>query len=1092
LALNIEQIYHSVRNFDFSSVLVRDLHWSSPLSNRSFDIDEQHSRREIARISGVPVFEINATNGKFPDSLQRDALYTELSPLFRTCLFIFLDKERTQSIWYWHTYENGQFYKREYRYNRGQPEDLFLDMLNTIISDLTISPANYDRKKAESRRISNKFVKAFEDQQLQFTQHIDIEDIQDRSLYATVLLTRLIFLYFLQRRGFLNYGDTAYFEHSLEKCNKNHYYRQFLCSLFFEGLAKPERNEDFRTLFGSIPYLGGSMFLPHEIELRYSSISIPDDAFATLFSFFSNYNWQIVDIPSSKDDKVAHDESSEITPDIIGDIFEIYFNQQSSARTYSTPYEIKDFFCRQTIHQVILDKINQNEPRPGRKAFKSVEEILERLDSGLCRKLLLNILPEISVLDPACGSGTFLAAALDSLLLLYSELIKKIADLNDDELKLWLNNIRTRYPNVMYSLKKLIIVNNLFGVDVASEAVETTRLRLYLHLIASIEHPEDIDPLPDLDFNLFTGNSLIGLLRLQDIDTIQTDLFTTHNFSLAREHGNFAISSSSLSISDEDLHSMPSHDTHERAEAIATLNKILLRQLHQLDQKDKGRGVRSAQKRQGEPASPIEPTIEDIKELSPFHWCYRFSSIMNVRGGFSVIITNPPWNIFKPESSAADYYQSLFYQNTFPHAYQKFRSGNVLNRASMQSYKLFVEQCYNLLSAGGYSSTIVPASICTDISSVGIRKLLFEQTQITSLCCFINSNYVLPVDFRFEFALLTFKKGSSTAIFPAAFSQQALEELDYFPERAPVHLSIDFLQRFSLDLLAINKFANQQEVDISEKLLSFPVLTDVGKNLWQLRFHQGVQLGLVHNGELSDPGPDTLPLFEGKMIGQFTHTASPPRYWISKEWLKQQPTRIYSPTSRLLNQWETAAQYKYRLAFRDIAASTNQRTLIATILPPDTLVSHHINCMVGSMDADELFFLVAILNSFIADFFTRLQVSLRVSISIVSRLPIPHLNKQDKFYTAIVERAGRLICTSIEFKNLWERAMSQPWSPDSAVTNPVARNKLSAELDSMIAHMYNVTEDEFTYILSTFPLVADPTKMATRNAYRDAEKGLLS
>ena len=92
--------------------------------------------------------------------------------------------------------------------------------------------------------------------------------------------------------------------------------------------------------------------------------------------------------------------------------------------------------------------------------------------------------------------------------------------------------------------------------------------------------------------------------------------------------------------------------------------------------------------------------------------------------------------------------------------------------------------------------------------------------------------------------------------------------------------------------------------------------------------------------------------------------------------------------------------------------------------------------------------------------------------------------KQEKFYFSIVERAAQLICTSAEFKDLWGRAMPKSWSPDTVVINPIARNKLRAELDGMIAHMYNMTEDEFAYILSTFPLVATAGSAFLRQASR--------
>src|SRR5581483_6757080 len=110
------------------------------------------------------------------------------------------------------------------------------------------------------QKLSEKFLKAFYEQRHQLMDSINgIGNEQDRSLYTTILLSRLIFLYFLERRGFLNNGHTTYLEDHLQESTENNYYRQFLRSLFFEGLAKPkeDRSNDVGNLLGNVPYLSG-------------------------------------------------------------------------------------------------------------------------------------------------------------------------------------------------------------------------------------------------------------------------------------------------------------------------------------------------------------------------------------------------------------------------------------------------------------------------------------------------------------------------------------------------------------------------------------------------------------------------------------------------------------------------------------------------------------------------------------------------------------------------------------------------------------------------------------------------------------------
>ena len=104
--------------------------------------------------------------------------------------------------------------------------------------------------------------------------------------------------------------------------------------------------------------------------------------------------------------------------------------------------------------------------------------------------------------------------------------------------------------------------------------------------------------------------------------------------------------------------------------------------------------------------------------------------------------------------------------------------------------------------------------------------------------------------------------------------------------------------------------------------------------------------------------------------------------------------------------------------------------------------------------------------------------------------------EQDDTFWPIVERAARLICTTPEYAELWESTAgthghTHHWSPAVGATNPTERARLRAELDGLIAHLYDLIEEEFRYILTTFPLVPEPVKVAAQNAYRDVERGLI-
>ena len=294
------------------------------------------------------------------------------------------------------------------------------------------------------------------------------------------------------------------------------YYSEFLTLLFFEGFAKrpKERSEKAKKLLGNIRYLNGGLFVPHPIEEKYKkSIQIPDKAFEKkTFEIFSNYEWHLQD---------SRGESNEISPDVIGYIFEKYINelQQKSLEAYYTRYEITKYLSKNTIQNCILDKVNQQG-----YDFKSRDELLGRLDAKLCKLILTNedsILNNLTILDPAVGSGAFLVSAMKELIDIYSPILGKIEILGDRELKKWYEDFKIKRKSISYGIKRNIILKNLYGVDIMKEAAEVCKLRLFLSLVSSALNEKELEPLPNMDFNIMHGNSLIGFLRADDKEGVE-------------------------------------------------------------------------------------------------------------------------------------------------------------------------------------------------------------------------------------------------------------------------------------------------------------------------------------------------------------------------------------------------------------------------------------------------------------------------------------------------------------------------------------------------------------------------------------------
>ncbi len=1182
MAINRKQVKRLLDEHRFEDLFIEELGWVEPSMSKTVQLniqDKEYSCLPVAEIGGVVAFHVVAKDGALADAKERKAVHAQISKSFLENLLIFTDKAKTQSVWYWVKRQNGKSCPRSHFYVKGQPGDLFLGKITSIMFDFSdfdkdgrvalVDALERLQNALDVERVTKKFFTEFEEEHVKFTQLIaGINDEKDRRWYASVLLNRLMFIWFLQGKAFLDGGDLEYLPNKLsiiQKQGKNRFYDQFLKVLFFEGFAKPEHNrsETARALLGKIRYLNGGLFLEHRIEQQYPRISVPDSAFENLFALFKRYSWNLNDIPGGDD--------NEINPDVLGYIFEKYINQKEFGAYYTRP-EITEYLCEQTINRLILDQIN-TPGIPGlveKRDFKDIGDMLLHLDAKLCSRLIHDVLPSLKLLDPACGSGAFLVAAMKTLINIYSAVIGKIKFLTDPALSQWLAKTEKEHPNINYFIKKSIITDNLFGVDIMEEAMEIAKLRLFLALVASAETVEQLEPLPNIDFNIMPGNSLIGLLQVDsgrfnknvadgaqalmkmkyqggdgefgfEYETAATATEQERNAAFLRQRRNskyedilrekdrlIDLYRSSNNQTKEYLTSLRNTISDYNKEADKTLNELLL------DEFSNELGIHFEEAQwdvaKNKEAKPKKRKLRtaDIEALTPFHWGYRFDRIINGRSGFDAIITNPPWEIFKPNGKEfflrysdlitrkkmriedfKDHQQELLkdpdvlaawqdYLSSFKHVSAYVRSaacyqhqiGEVNGKktgSDINLYKLFTERCHLLLRDGGQCGIVIPSGIYTDLGAKALREMLFDKTRITGLFCFENRKEIFEnVHRSFKFVSLTFCKGGKTDRFPAAFMRHEVQELDGFPETGAIDISVDLVRKLSPDSLSVMEFKTPLDVQIAEKMLRFPLLGEEVPDKWNVKFSND-----FHTTNDSDiyeitAGKGRLPIFEGKMMWQFEHLYSQPRYWVDE---KVARTRFLG---RTIDVGQKLEYQIWRLVYRRQSASTNERTLVSTISPRtfhvDNLATIRLFDDAGNLliNNHQQLLLCAFLNSFVADFSIRSRVTTNLNFFYLYQLPVPRLTEGDEFFNEIVERAAKLICTAPEFDDLAKEVGIK--SHKNGVTDPVQRQKLRAELDALIAHLYGLTETEFRHILTTFPLVDESVKTATLDEFLKLEK----
>lgn len=569
---------------------------------------------------------------------------------------------------------------------------------------------------------------------IKFIKGITIE--KDVQWYASVLLNRVMFIYFIQKKGFIN-NDYNYLRNKfseIDRQNKN-FYSDFLINLFFMGFATKNKSEEFEKKYGNVPYLNGGLFLPHPIESRYKKITVDNKAFKDIIDYFDKYVWYL-------DERPLRNEN-EINPDILGYIFEKYINQKELG-AYYTKEDITGYISKNTIIPFIFNKLGtknygdflnkisledyiyEGVEDEAKKTYQNwkIKDIndfvtfnldLEKFtldfinkieDENTVKHLYFDILKNIKILDPTGGSGAFLFAALNILFPIYEKIInKKFLEFKRKSSKYWrtffepeILNIN-KHPNVNYFILKTIIVNNLYGVDIVEEATEICKLRLFLKLAAQIEDVDHLEPLPDIDFNIKAGNTLIGVVDIDEINKKYTydSLFDSDNIKteiVELDKKLVRFRNNQLALGEQIIKKFDFYQG-QKEEIQRLLSKINLTINKDL------------QSEYGE--KKYESFIDNYK---PFNWYVEFNEIIK-NGGFDVIIGNPPYVEY---AAVRSQYQIRGYKTK--------DCGNL--------YAFVIERALNLLKPNGSLGMILPLGIFSTQRMEAVVDIFRENTNWAS------------------------------------------------------------------------------------------------------------------------------------------------------------------------------------------------------------------------------------------------------------------------------------------------------------------------------------------------------------------------
>ena len=578
-------------------------------------------------------------------------------------------------------------------------------------------------------RLNKDFFAGYKAQYSKFLKLLD--DTKQNRDYVKKLLGRLVFLQFLQKKGWMGVpasrpdwegGDKNYLSHLIEHYEgNNRLLSDILEVLFFNTLNEKREGDIADARLGEnikIPYLNGGLFEKDNIDKL--DIDFPYSYFKELMDFFSTYNFTV-------DENDPDDSEVGIDPEMLGHIFENLLEDNKDKGAFYTPKEIVQYMCRQSVIQYLKTH------EPNEQYAEPIEHLINDgivmpiLQTKSVASRLIQLLKDVKVCDPAIGSGAF---PMGILYVLYHTIhhLQSHAEPNKS-----FDSTQTKLD---------IIQNNIFGVDIEQGAVDIARLRFWLALVVDAEKPQS---LPNLDYKITCGNSLLNRYAIESpIESV----FVEYNKG---KNGNEKMTLSKYKNLVNDYTNTSNHQT--KAFFRQTIEMIKKAFKTELSKQEKER-ISNLRGRiitletpllLGERTKQEKAELKKLKEKlvlkekfqtniinnklyeNAFEWRFEFPQMLDNNGnfvGFDIVIGNPPYNELRDLELDMQRVlkDSMFYESA---------KGGRLNM-----YQFFYPLSITIAANHGIITLITQNSVLAEDTALENRKLLFSQTDIISIDSF--------------------------------------------------------------------------------------------------------------------------------------------------------------------------------------------------------------------------------------------------------------------------------------------------------------------------------------------------------------------
>jgi hypothetical protein len=613
------------------------------------------------------------------------------------------------------------------------------------------------------------------------------------------------------------------------------------------------------------------------------------------------------------------------------------------------------------------------------------------------------------VLDPAVGSGAFLLAAQEVLLDIYMQCIEFFQQM-DDKGKTWeleertveeLETIKEGRGSASLYAKRSIILNNLYGVDIDDGAVEICKLRLWLSMVADIEdEPSEVEPLPNIDFNIRQGNSLIGYL-----ETIEPKGYSDPDETENSKIGDWNIRNRYREIS-EAIKKHREADTSDEATKWRNKAEGLIEEYRE--------DFDSELKSEFHSAGLDEVGDDELGDYSPFHWPLEFPYVWD-DGGFDIIIGNPPWEVLtsdreeyftkhdpefrqRPKSEKDKKEKELLEDETVKEGWEQHKDrtqslSTFITKSSLYQLQspdvggqgkhdlsaLFFERVFKIAREDSYVSLILPNKIFVGTNASDLRDHLLSKAALQDVITFEN-NGIFDIHGQHKFGITTFKNSGSTDVLHGKFLQDNTGILSDIDETA-FDIPLEVLKKYSPRVRIFPQVQTQEELELVKSIIKHPSMSDDSEDGWYIDIYKE-ELNRTRDSDrfVESEEEGDYPVYGGGNFWQYEYDnslrddLSDPSFWSVNEDVDPDLSakqRIRGKDKKRLktaiyNQFDgTGSQVSFvdslleehgrgplsvddvlldcakpRLIFREISNTTNERSFISTVIP-EGIVCHH-------------------------------------------------------------------------------------------------------------------------------------------------------